>query len=353
MPQPPVVVGPRTVEVPSVLRIASGAIDTLPDLLSAHFDVSDVVVVTGASASWEIAAPLQQDLRSGGHGVREFRDPRGDTSSVTELVEMLDQRPATLLVSFGGGRPTDVAKLASSRTKIDLVVVPTILSHDGICSPVASVVAGDNRRRSLPAATPTGIVVDTALLASAPERYLRAGVGDLLSNITAVADWRLASDDGTEAIDEIAASMALAAAQSVLEVEWPPSEHAIGTIARGLVMSGLAMEIAGSSRPCSGAEHLLSHALDELHPDATTLHGEQVALGTLIASHAQGHPERQRIVDLFGRIGFPTTARGWGWSETDLVEALRHAPSTRPDRRTILDVETTPAADVLIAAVAS
>ncbi|MDE0805709.1 MAG: iron-containing alcohol dehydrogenase [Acidimicrobiales bacterium] len=350
MPQP-TVVGPRTVEVPSVLRIASGAIDTLADLLSSHFDVSEVVIVTGASASWQIASTLQHELRSDGHDVREFRDPRGDTSSVTDLVEILDQRPASLLVAFGGGRPTDVAKLAASRTKIDLVVVPTILSHDGICSPVASVVTGDNRRRSLPAATPTGIVIDTALLASAPERYLRAGVGDLLSNITAVADWRLASDGGAEPIDEIAASMALAAAQSVLEVDWPPSEHSIGTIARGLVMSGLAMEIAGSSRPCSGAEHLISHALDELHPGASTLHGEQVALGTLISSYAQDHPERQPIVDLFERIGFPATARGWGWTEEDLVRAVEHAPDTRPDRRTILDIDASRSARALVAAV--
>lgn len=311
--------------------------DDLADLLRDNFDLRDVVLVSGAAASWEHGERLSKLLQSLGVPVREIRDPDGSTASVTKLLESLDQQRPTLVVAFGGGRPIDVAKLASSRARVDLVVVPTVLSHDGMCSPVASLVAGDQRRRSLPAVTPTGIIVDTTIVGAAPERYLRAGVGDLVSNVTAVEDWRLAAAARNEPVDQLSASMSVTSALSVLDIDWPPDENEVATIARGLILSGLAMEIAHSSRPCSGAEHLVSHAIDELMPDAGRLHGEQVALGTLIVSQAQETAVRPRIVDLFGRMGFPTGVLSWGWSREELLRILEHAPSTRPNRYTVFD----------------
>ena len=101
-----------------------------------------------------------------------------------------------------------------------------------------------------------------------------------------------------------------------------------------LVLSGLAMEIAGSSRPCSGAEHLISHALDSLRP-GTAQHGEQVAFGALVATHLQGG-DWNRLREFMLSAGMTDAASGFGLGERELTAAVRAAPSMRPDRYTIL-----------------
>ena len=252
------------------------------------------------------------------------------------MLERLDEAPRTLVVAVGGGQPIDVAKLAACRADVALVAVPTILSHDGMASPVASLTGSDGARRSVGARMPAGVVIDLDVVSGAPERYVRAGVGDLTSNLTAVEDWRTQADR-REGFDEFAASIALLGAKAALDVSWPLGGDDLASVARGLVMSGLAMEVAGSSRPCSGAEHLISHALDRVRGPGAGLHGEQVALGVLITAALQGNPHATRIRQLFKRIGLPGPLEEWGIDEPTLIEAVRLAPSTRPGRRTVLD----------------
>ena len=206
-----------------------------------------------------------------------------------------------------------------------------------MCSPVASLVGDDGIRHSLGVATPAGVVVDTTVIERAPLRFVRAGIGDLVSNVTAVADWKLAASAVGEAIDEFAASIALLSSRSAFDIDWPPSIDDLAVIARALVMSGLAMAVAGSSRPCSGGEHLVSHALDELLGADALSHGEQVAIGVLITASLHGRDGTEHIAPLFERIGFPTDLEGWGLDPATLVEALRRAPATRPGRYTVLD----------------
>lgn len=326
----------RTVAVPRVLCIRADATDGLADLLGTDFDLGDVVVACGQEQSRALAQSFIDALDSGGYRSRVHDNLDGTLHGAAQLLEALDDRPATTVVAFGGGRPIDVAKLAASRAGIPFVAVPTVLSHDGLCSPVVSLLASDGRRRSLAAATPAGVVVDTTIVGRAPLRFLRAGLGDLVSNISAVHDWNLASREHGEPVDELAASMAMMSARSVLDIGWPPTDADIALLARGLVMSGLAMEIAGSSRPCSGGEHLISHALDRLLPDGDVLHGEQVALGTLLTCRALDAPETTRIIDLLGRAGFADSS-SWPIDRDTLVKAVEMAPTTRPDRRTVLD----------------
>lgn len=260
----------------------------------------------------------------------------GTLEEANRLLEQLDLSPPTVVVAIGGGQPIDVAKLAASRARVDVVVVPTALSHDGVSSPVASLAFPDGIRRSLAAGMPAGVVVDLDVVRATPPHLLRAGIGDLVSNLTAVADWRLSRQVTGEALDEFAASIAVQAAAAVFAAPWPLDDVGLAELARGLVVSGLAMEVAGSSRPCSGAEHLISHALDNLLGRGAHLHGEQVALGCLVsASLHDAHVEELR--DLFGRCGLATTVAASGIDEDLLVRAIQHAPQTRRSRFTVLD----------------
>jgi glycerol-1-phosphate dehydrogenase [NAD(P)+] len=329
--------GSRTVRVPRLLQVEDGALASLPGALALHFDPSRTVVATGGGTSGAIAKRLAGGLEALGAQVEVRGDLAGSLAESARLLELLDETPRTLVVAVGGGQPIDVAKLAACRAGVDLVAVPTILSHDGMSSPVASLTGSDGIRRSLGARMPDGVVIDLEVVVDAPERFLRAGVGDLVSNLTAVEDWRIAHQRGGEPFDEFAASIALLSAKAALDVAWPLAGDDLAAVARGLVMSGLAMEVAGSSRPCSGAEHLVSHALDQLLGRRAGLHGEQVAIGALITSTLQAGPYTGRLRDLFRRVGLLRPPQEWGIEERTLVEAVQLAPSTRPERRTVLD----------------
>lgn len=329
--------GPRTISVPRLLRVASGAMGDLPGALAETFDLDHVLVVTGQDTSRIHGLGLVRELQGMGSRVETHPGPDGTMAGTIRSAHEASDASLSLVVGFGGGRPIDVAKMIAFRAGLDVVVVPTVLSHDGMCSPVASLVGDDGFRRSLGTATPAGVVVDTEVIQHAPLRYLRAGIGDLVSNLTAIEDWHRAAATTGEVVDEFAASIAQLSSQSSFDIDWPPSEADLAVVARALVMSGLAMAVAGSSRPCSGAEHLISHALDELLVRPSTLHGEQVAIGVLISAELQRGAHTEHIAPLFERIGFPRDLEGWGLDPATLVDAVRRAPSTRLGRYTVLD----------------
>jgi glycerol-1-phosphate dehydrogenase [NAD(P)+] len=216
------------------------------------------------------------------------------------------------------------------------VSVPTTISNDGISSPVASLVCRDGMRTSHAACMPSGIVVDVAAAASAPAATILAGVGDLASNLTACLDWRLADREGRDSYDAYSAMIAEAAARPILDLEEVDSRASHEILAQGLLLSGLAMAAAGTSRPCSGSEHLISHALDHQLADRAALHGEQVALGCLIAATAHESPLFGVLQRLFRRIGLPTSAEDLGMTREQVTRAVLTAPGVRPDRWTIL-----------------
>lgn len=334
----PEMTGHRAIIVPRLLHVAPGALDDLDIALARHFDLDRVLIVTGHDTSKTFGCRLASTLRRAGSQVALEHGPDGTIAGTARVTETIADVDPTLVVGFGGGRPIDVAKMIASETSTDFVAVPTVLSHDGMCSPVASLVGADGSRRSLGTAMPAGVVVDTSVIGKAPARYLRAGIGDLVSNITAVRDWHLAAAAGADAaVDEFASSIALLSSRSAFDISWPPSEDDLAVIARGLVMSGLAMAVAGSSRPCSGGEHLISHALDELLGCRATIHGEQVALGVLVISRLHDSDAADHVTPLFERIGFPSDLEGWGLDPATLIDAIRRAPSTRPGRYTVLD----------------
>jgi len=240
------------------------------------------------------------------------------------------------VVGVGGGRVIDTAKLAAARTSTDFISVPTAISHDGISSPVASLRDRDGTRNSHAATMPAGIIVDIAVIAASAARALRAGVGDLASNLTAILDWQLADRLGLEHFDAFAAMIAESAARPVLDLADLSARESHEVLAKGLLLSGLAMAAAGTSRPCSGAEHLVSHSLDRILGPRAAMHGEQVALGCLVSAAAHGSPLHGTLGELFAALGLPRRPADLDLSDELMAEAVRGAPGTRPERYTIL-----------------
>lgn len=246
---------------------------------------------------------------------------------------------ADAIVAIGGGRTLDLGKLAAARAGIGIVSVPTQLSHDGICSPIAVVPDHDGRPESVGAITPAGVFLSMPTLLEAPEASLRAGLGDLLANPYALRDWKLAAERGLEDIDERSWDLSVQAYELIQEIIETAALAArlevLPRLADGLVLSGMAMIQARSSRPASGGEHEISHAIDELY-GGRALHGEQVAFGCIVSAALYGDD----VAELRGRLramGLPSAPADLGLDEDDLVEVILHAPDTRPGRFTILE----------------
>lgn len=326
----------RTVAIPRLLHVAPDSLASLGPLLGTHgFDTTKVLIGSGRGPSQAFARVVRDSCEAAGMTVIEHPGLVGHHGQAAELASVIIGEHVTLALAVGGGRVIDTLKLATARTSTDFVSVPTTMAHDGISSPVASLDT-EGRRVSYAAAMPAGIVVDTAVIGCAPIRTLRAGIGDLASNLTAILDWQLADEAGQDRYDAYCGLISESAARPALDVKDLTSAADHEVLAKGLLLSGLAMAAAGTSRPCSGAEHLISHSLDVLLGDRAALHGEQVALGCLVSAAAHGSPLLMQCREVFDRLGLPTQPSDIGITEAEMAAAVVAAPSTRPDRYTVL-----------------
>jgi glycerol-1-phosphate dehydrogenase [NAD(P)+] len=175
-------------------------------------------------------------------------------------------------------------------------------------------------------------------MSKAPPRLLAGGCGDLVGKITAVKDWELAREERGEYFGSYAANLAYMSARIILTESKKLGrldEFGIRTIVEALISAGVAACIAGSSRPCSGSEHLFSHAVEYVAGPDYGLHGERVGIGTIMMSKLHGL-DWEKIAETLREVGAPTSAREIGLSDGQVVKALVAAQSLRPDRYTIL-----------------
>lgn len=327
----------RAIRIPIFLRVGEGLIGEVPAILGEHdLDLRSVLLVA-SPRSEEIAAARVARALGAPPSVVVRNNRRESAERVRGAIR---ERRADLVIGVGGGTPLDVAKLAAADERLPFVSIPTSPSNDGIASPIA-VIQGGARPESLAASMPIGVIADLGILCEAPPACIRAGIGDLLANLSAVADWELACRRGRDRMDDFARLLALTGAEAMLRygdgggrVE-VASRELCETLINGLVLSGVAMEIAGSSRPASGAEHLFSHALDRL-AERPAMHGTQVGLGTLIMSALRGEGI-DTLRSSMARLGLALCGREAGILDDEIVEGLVHARETRPERYTLLD----------------
>jgi glycerol-1-phosphate dehydrogenase [NAD(P)+] len=327
----------RQVSTPLTIDIGPGAVEGLAPLLADRRISAGghVAVVVGPGLGEEVAATLRPSLENG-----EIWDVAGGSVQAgADLAARLRAGFYDAVVGIGGGRTIDVAKYAASLSGLPVVAVATSLAHDGIASPVASLIDDDAGRKSSYGVTmPIAVVVDLDYVRRSEPAMRRSGIGDAISNLSAIADWRLAEQERGEAVDGVAVTFARIAATSIVHREDGIDDDAfLIALAESLVLSGLAMATAGSSRPCSGGDHEILHAIDHLFP-GTAHHGELAGAASLFTSHLRGDGGLARgIDDCLRRHALPRTPTDLGLSEEQFVQAVLAAPGTRPDRFTILE----------------
>lgn len=242
------------------------------------------------------------------------------------------------IIGIGGGKVLDVAKYAGFVGKIPYICLPTTLSNDSLASPVAVLDIDDSIRKTLGCKIPTGIVVDINVIMNAPIDQLKSGIGDTISKYTALYDWKLDAAYRSERIDDFAymiSDMALTSLCSNEEKSLKSKEF-IKTLTQSLVMGGLAMEIAGNSRPSSGSEHLFCHSLEENYPGIKISHGMAVALGSVVGCILQGR-NAIRLREILKAYEIDINPLNWNITKEIFVDAWQKAPATRKDRHTVLN----------------
>ena len=318
-------------ELPTKVLIGDGVISKLGDFVRDSAGDKKVVIASGSSVAARVRAAVDSAL---GDAPAWVEVTAADTANVQKVMSAAGA--SGCIIGVGGGKSVDVGKLAAFRLHLPFYSVPTSASHDGIASPFASL-KGLDRPYSVMAKPPVGILADIGVIASAPRRLLAAGCGDLVSKLTAVKDWQLAHRVTGEYYGGYSASLALMSADVVLQRSRTLGKFEVDGVrdlVEALISTGVAAGIAGSSRPCSGSEHLFSHYLDMAAPEAG-LHGEKCGIGTIMMAKLHGIDWR-RVRSALRNVGAPVEASQIGVDDSQVVQALVKASSIRPDRYTIL-----------------
>lgn len=309
---------------------------------------------------------VKEALASQGYEAHQATVDKPDAGCVTKAKGLIERERADFVVGVGGTSVLDVAKVAafeasaSLRREIPWISFTTTAANDGIASPTASlyeVKGGVERKTSRLTRPPLAVVADLKIILEtlrAPKTawMVPAGCGDLVGKATALKDWELGRDEKGEYYCEYAAKLARAALDDLLAVGRGAAAGNLESLKEYvycLINAGASMVAAGSSRPCSGSEHLFSHWLD-LHAaewgGAPGRHGEQVAVGTRLMAvyHAANNPawwteeryQPEPIARFLRSVNCPTTLEGIKVPKEAALRALMDAPRLRPERYTIL-----------------
>lgn len=329
------------VNLPMFLSIEKGLINNLISKFEREFNGLErkkIMIFTSKGVHKRFSEELSDVAKQTNHlNIYYVEDSSFDFA--VEAAKYISIEDFDIIIGFGGGKVLDTAKYASYVAKKKYVSIPTTLSNDGLASPIAVLKTIEGRAKSFGAKVPDGILIDIDIIKRAPEKLLVAGVGDTVSNFSALFDWKLEckykgfhANDFAYLLSDTALNMLLYTREKNIN-----NENFIRQLAQSLVLSGVAMDIAGNSRPCSGSEHLFSHSLDEYYNNIKAPHGIKVALGT-IASCIFQKRDYSILVDFLQRYNVDVSPYSLDISEEVFIGAWMKAQSTRPERFSILNI---------------
>lgn len=324
-------------ELPRKVLVGENVISYLGNFIrDINNGISDVVIISGESVRNKIENNITKSLDEQAIKNSWFIRKDASVETVSKLKIKIGEVKPNIILGIGGGKSVDVGKMIAYSIKKPFISVPTSASHDGIASPFVSL-KGSNKPHSIKVNTPIGVLADIKLISEAPQRLLSSGCGDLIGKLTAVKDWELARDEKDEYFGTYSAHLAKLSADIIMNKskELLLNENGVRTIIEALISAGVAAGIAGSSRPCSGSEHLFSHALEYITGGNCGLHGERVGLGTIIMSKLYDM-DFESIISVLENVKAPVKANQINLTEKDIIQSLIMAQDLRPERYTIL-----------------
>ncbi len=325
------------IAIPTLLKIEPGALEKIgPYLKENRFE--KVVIYFGNGLVEMFGRQVFASLENSGIEVLEYCEL--DTVDIDDIIEIAFRLPncTQAVIGLGGGKVIDAAKYMGFLRKLPFISVPTSSSSDGFSSASASLLV-NKRRCSVPARLAYGIIVDTNVIKSAPEKFLYSGIGDMVAKISALYDWQFEAAHGAAQVNDFALMIAKKAVNSFVRTPFESIQDQLflRELLDSLAMSGIANEIAGSSAPTSGSEHLISHALDKML-ETPQLHGIQVGIATYLMCLVQNH-RYERVNTVFTQTGFWDYVSTLSLNAEDYIQAIDLAPSIKPFRHTFLHEE--------------
>ncbi|OPY32506.1 MAG: Glycerol-1-phosphate dehydrogenase (NAD(P)+) [Methanomassiliicoccales archaeon PtaU1.Bin124] len=341
----------RSMVFPRQVLVGHGVIEMVPQVCK-EFGLSGTALIIAGEKTVRAAGDVVKDgLRKDGYDVQSVLVGEASEDNLRKVEKVAKECKADFLLGVGGGTKIDLAKMAAMNLGLEFLSVPTSASHDGIASGRASL-KNSKGPVSMDAKVPLGVIADTAIIVQSPFRLLAAGCADVISNSTALMDWEFAKRLRNESFSRSAYALASYTAETVIEhadLIRPGLEESVWIAIRPIIISGISMSVAGSSRPTSGSEHMFSHALDLIAP-GKALHGEQCGVGCIMMMYLHGG-DWHRIRDALIKIGAPTSAQGLGVTKEQVIQALVTAHKVRKDRFTILGMGLTAEAAESIATI--
>lgn len=325
------------ISIPSILEVGKGNIKNIGSLIKKG-DFQKVSIYFGEGIYELFGDDIVKSIKEVGITISNI-----ETATTIDFKEVAEgafeiSNDVEALIGIGGGKVIDAVKYMSFLRKLPFISIPTSTSNDGFSSSGASLML-NGRRMSFPAKTPYGIIVDIDVIKGAPEKFIYSGIGDLVSNITALYDWKFEEDNNKAIVDDFAVLISKKSVNSFVRTEFETikDDLFLKELVESLTMNGISMEIAGNSSPASGAEHLISHALDKfvLSPQ---LHGVQVGVATYIMARIQNH-RVSRITKVLSGTGFFDYVETLKMKKEDFKKALEIAPSIKPNRYTYIHVQ--------------
>lgn len=317
-----------------VLKIGPGLLGRVGETLAAGKISGKLLYVSDPVVDKLYGHKVRPQLEEIGRVKEEYIDSNtiAYAMSVAERVIATD---VDCIVGMGGGKVLDVCKYASYISKRPLLSIATTMANDGIASPIAVLLKRDKKPKSLGCAMPSMLIVDTEVIRQGPVQLIKAGIGDTISNYTALLDWELAVERGLEEMNGYAWLMSKTSLDALMKTQYSEIEPGfLEVLANSLVLSGIAMHFSGTSRPVSGAEHLFSHALDYFS-ETKNLHGIQVALGAVaVLMLIDRSPDP--LLEYLGRFGVDINPQRLGIDQETFVYCMQHATEMRQNRYTYL-----------------
>lgn len=317
------------------LKISKGAINLVEETLRINMISGKVLYVVDPLIDNLYGDTIKKQIENIGKLKVEYVD-YNTISYAMDIAERCIATDMDCIVGLGGGKVLDVCKYAAHISKTPYLAIPTTAANDGLTSPIAVLKRQDDLPKSLGATMPAMTLIDTEVIAKGPIQNIKAGIGDTISNYMALKDWDFAVSRGKDTMNTYAYLMSKSSLDVLMKTSYGHiCPEFIEALVNSLVLSGIAMDLAGTSRPVSGSEHCFSHALDR-YSKKKNLHGIQVALGTVIMLKLIGE-SYDEVLAYLKKFEVDINPEHLEITEDIFVECMQKASLMRKGRYTYLD----------------
>lgn len=317
-----------------VLKVGSGVINQVGEVLASQNIIGKILYVSDPIVEELYGKGVKAQIREIGRLKEEYVN-YNTISYAMSIAERVIATDISCIVGMGGGKVLDVCKYASYISKTPFLSIPTTAANDGLASPIAVLKRQDNKPKSLGSSMACMILIDTDVIYAGPKQLIKAGIGDTISNYMALLDWEMACRCGKDTMNGYAYLMSTSSLDALMKTQYTTICPAfVEVLVNSIVLSGIAMDFAGSSRPVSGSEHLFSHALDYYSPKKN-LHGLQVALGTIAVLKLIGQ-DPSEVVNYLHKFEVDVNPKSLEIDEETFIYCMQNATAMRKNRYTYL-----------------